>query len=328
MSNDIVAVVCIPSFRRPEGLRRTLQSLDAQKTDFPFAIAVIDNDAGGQQALAEAEAFFARTGRAGVAAVEAQQGNVHAINAVFALARTKFPQAKYLLMIDDDEAASPTWLAAMAETAERYTADIVGGPVAREFDSTVSAAIRAHPLFGSIDARTGPIDIIHGTGNCLIRRDVFERLDQPLFDVQFNFLGGGDMDFFSRARRAGLRFAWCEEAVITEFVSGERLSPRWLMARSIRTGTINYTMDRLRVSGWGQHALLVAKNAISLGLSIPRMALVLLRTGRFLSATHPPLMSLGRILGSLGIVPTPYRGKPSGSEGRGAPSGPVADVRR
>src|SRR5690606_31588725 len=105
---------------------------------------------------------------------------------------------------------------------------------------------------------------------CLIRRDVFERLDQPLFDVQFNFLGGGDMDFFSRARRAGLRFAWCEEAVITEFVSGERLSPRWLMARSIRTGTINYTMDRLRVSGWGQHALLAAKNAISLGLSIPR----------------------------------------------------------
>lgn len=29
------AVVCIPSFRRPEGLQKTLNSLAAQKVDFP-----------------------------------------------------------------------------------------------------------------------------------------------------------------------------------------------------------------------------------------------------------------------------------------------------
>ncbi|TGP82364.1 glycosyltransferase family 2 protein, partial [bacterium M00.F.Ca.ET.221.01.1.1] len=35
------AVVCIPSFRRPEGLKKTLASLAAQKADFPFAVVVV-----------------------------------------------------------------------------------------------------------------------------------------------------------------------------------------------------------------------------------------------------------------------------------------------
>ena len=303
----VEAVICIPSFRRPEGLRRTLASIAAQRTDIAFAVVVIDNDRTSRQAVAVARQFFAESGVAGVTAVEENQGNCHAINAAFGLARATFAHASYFLMIDDDEAASAGWLSAMVDAARRFDADIVGGPVTRVFDRPVDASISAHPLFGSIDARTGPIPIIHGSGNCLIARRVFEELDQPRFDPHFNFLGGGDMDFFTRARAQGCRFAWCEEALITEFVAADRLSAGWLMNRSIRTGTINYTMDRLRASTFGRRVLLAGKNVVSLGLSVGRMTNILIRTGRPLSATHPILMSIGRIMGSLGIVPTPYK---------------------
>lgn len=306
---SVEAVICIPSYRRPEGLRRTLASLAAQRTDIAFAVVVIDNDNAGKQALAVATDFFAEGGVAGLTAVEPNQGNCHAINAAFGLARSSFPDASYFLMIDDDEAASPGWLSAMVGAAKRFGADIVGGPVSRVFDQPVEEFIRAHPLFGSIEAPTGPVPIIHGSGNCLIARRVFDRLEQPRFDPHFNFLGGGDMDFFTRAKAAGCRFAWCEEAGITEFVAADRLSAGWLMNRSIRTGTINYTMDSLRASTLARRLLLPGKNVISLGLSLGRMAGILIRTGRPLSATHPMLMSIGRIMGSFGIVPTPYKGR-------------------
>lgn len=308
---DIEAVICIPSFRRPEGLRRTLASLAEQITSVPFAVIVVDNDAEGQAAMPVAAAFFKHTRLPGNAVVETQQGNCHAINTAFSLARQSFPGAAYFLMIDDDEAASPGWLEAMIATARGYGADIVGGPVVREFDAPVSLSISRHPLFGSIEAPTGPVEIIHGSGNCLISRRVFDELDSPSFDTRFNFLGGGDMDFFTRSRRAGFGFAWCAEAVITEFVATDRLSARWLMARSIRTGTINFTMDA-REASLGRHFLLFGKNGISLGLSPLRAARLLIKTRRILPATHPILMSVGRIMGSFGMVPTPYKAQAAG----------------
>ncbi|MCD4663224.1 MAG: glycosyltransferase, partial [Agrobacterium sp.] len=100
------AVVCIPSFRRPEGLRKTLLSLAAQKVDFPFAIVVVDNDGAGQQGLAVARAFFGESGTTGQTLVEPTQGNCYAINTAFRTARQSYPSAQWFLMIDDDEAAS------------------------------------------------------------------------------------------------------------------------------------------------------------------------------------------------------------------------------
>jgi glycosyltransferase involved in cell wall biosynthesis len=304
------AVVCIPSFRRPDGLKKTLASLATQQVDFSFAIVVIDNDGAGQQALAVTQSFLAETGMLGQAFVEPQQGNCYAINSAFAKARSLYPSASYFLMIDDDEIASPVWLANMVRTAESLNVDIVGGPVIRAFDKPASKGVELHPLFGSIEAKTGPVDMIHGSGNCLLSKRVFERLEKPQFDVQFNFLGGGDMDFFTRSKRAGLRFGWSAEAIITEFVPVERMEPKWIMTRSLRTGIINYSIDRARRPGLQGAVLLQAKNVISLGLSLVRAVSVFAKTGEPLVATHPVLLSVGRVLASIGITLSPYKAKP------------------
>jgi len=302
-ARPVEAVVCIPTFRRPDWLDRTLASVLNQETDFGFAVVVVDNDAGKAEGAARAREMLAAGNIAHRVLIEANQGNVHAINRAFVVAQDAFPEAEFFLMIDDDEMALPGWLAAMVATARKEDADIVGGPVLRQFDLPVPAAIARHPLFVSIDGVTRQVDQIHGSGNCLIRRRVFARMAQPPFDARFNFLGGGDMEFFTRCKEAGFSTWWCEEAVVHEFVPAERVSAAFLVKRSIRTGSINYVIDRLHKPA----ALVLAKNAGSLGLGLLRSLGLLVRTGSLLGASHPFLMSVGRVVASLGVLPQPYK---------------------
>lgn len=304
---SVEAVICIPTFRRPDGVARTLQSLLTQKCDLRFAIVVVENDAENPVGAASARDLLAGSNVPSAVVVEPRQGNCHAINRAFSEARQQFPTADYFLMIDDDEIATPEWLARMVSTARRTGAGIVGGPVIRQFDVPVSQSVSQHPLYGFISGPTRQLPVIHGTGNCLIRRDVFSRMEPALFDVAFNFLGGGDMDFFARCRAAGFSFWWCEEAIIYETVAAERTTSRWLLRRSIRTGSINYVIDRKRINSPVGIAKLQAKNVASLGLSVFKAIGLLARTRRLLPATHPVLVSIGRVTASLGFLPVPYK---------------------
>ncbi|PXA96917.1 glycosyl transferase family A [Nostoc sp. 3335mG] len=304
-ARPIEAVVCIPTFRRPDWLERTVLSVVGQVTDFGFAIVVVDNDAGAQAGAARAAAVLAESPIPSRIVVEGEQGNCHAINRAFAVAQAEFPEAEFLLMIDDDEMALPGWLAAIVGTAKLEDADVVGGPVLRRFEGPVADAIARHPLFFSIDGETRAVEQIHGSGNCLIRRRVFERMPVPPFDTRFNFLGGGDMEFFTRCRRQGFKSWWSASAVVHEFVPAERANARFLARRSIRTGGINYVIDRMSMPA----AVAMAKNVGSLGLGFFRSAGLLLRTGSPILASHPFLMSVGRIGASLGFLPQPYKAR-------------------
>src|ERR1700722_14665161 len=103
-------VVCIPCFRRPDHLRKTLQSLVNQRTDRRFAVVMAENDASACGSVPVANEFLRAGKLAGLSVVEPRQGNCQAINAAFETARSIFPDATDFLMIDDDEVASPDWL--------------------------------------------------------------------------------------------------------------------------------------------------------------------------------------------------------------------------
>lgn len=303
ITRTVEAVVCIPTFRRPDWLERTLQSVLEQQTPFLFAIVVVDNDGANPEGAERARRLLAEGGVPHAIFVETKQGNCHAINRAFTEAMTVFAEAEFFLMIDDDEIAMPGWLAAMVALARQRNCDVVGGPVDRIFEAPVADAVAAHPLFQSIHGKTRPIEQIHGSGNCLMRRRVFEHFPPPPFDARFNFLGGGDMEFFTRCHKVGFTTWWCEEAKIKEFVPAERLTSQFLMKRSLRTGSINYAIDRLSRSG----AYLAAKNVASLALSIGRALGLLIRSRSLVVATHPVLMSVGRVIASLGFLPQPYK---------------------
>ncbi len=297
------AVVVVPTFRRPEMLRATLRSLARQEADFPFAILVVENDAEGLAGQAAAFDIFARERLNGVAIIEPKQGNVEAINTGFAMALERFPHTQFFLMMDDDEIASPQWLARMVGAADASGAGIVGGPVNPQFEAAIGAGMRAHPVFWPINAATGPLPMIYGSGNCLIRRSVFAKLGLPAFDVAFNFLGGGDTDFFTRARRGGVSFYWQADALITEIVPAARTRPRWVFKRGLRIGAINRRIDRKTKA----EITVLAKDVAILAISPFRFLRALAGSRSVLQAAHPVNVALGRLLSIGGIETSQYR---------------------
>jgi GT2 family glycosyltransferase len=304
---SIDIVVCIPSFRRPQHLQLTLQSLANQRTARRFAVVVVENDALRRESVPVAVEFFWTGNIPGLCLVEPRQGNCHAINAAFETALATFPAATKLLMIDDDEIASPEWLERMVGAAESTGADLVGGPVLPEFDDDLKRGLHRHPAFRPAYDESGPVPIIYGCGNCLIARAVFERLADPAFDLKFNFLGGGDTDFFVRCRQAGMQFHWAADAVITETVPHSRTNPRWLVVRGLRIGAINYHIEVKAARTAVARARLLAKMLAMLPLSLIRAGRLVATEHKALIALHPMTVAVGSALAAIGIEPQPYK---------------------
>src|ERR1700710_1231706 len=304
---SIDIVVCIPSFRRPQHLRRTLQSLANQRTGRRFAVVVVENDALRRESVPVAIEFFWTGNIPGLCLVEPRQGNCHAINAAFETALATFPAATKLLMIDDDEIASPEWLERMVGAAEATGADLVGGPVLPDFDDDLKRGLRRHPAFRPAYDESGPVPIIYGCGNCLITRSVFERLADPAFDLKFNFLGGGDTDFFVRCRQAGMQFHWAADAVITETVPRSRTNSGWLVLRGLRIGAINYHIEVKAARTVPARARLFAKMFAMLPLSLVRAGRLAVTEQKPLIALHPMTVAAGSALAAIGIEPQPYK---------------------
>jgi GT2 family glycosyltransferase len=304
---SIGIVVCIPTFRRPQHLRLTLESLAGQRTDRRFAVVIVENDALRCEGVPVATEFLRMGQFPGLCVVELHQGNCHAINAAFETALATFPAATHFLMIDDDEIASPDWLELMVRAAEATGADLVGGPVFPAFDDQSKRRLRRHPAFYPAYEVSGPVPMIYGCGNCLITRTVFTRLSDPAFDLRFNFLGGGDTDFFVRCRRAGMKFHWTAEAVITETVPQSRTDPRWLALRGLRIGAINYQIEVKAARTMWSRARLLGKMFARLPLSLFRATWLVFTEHKALIALHPMIVAAGSALACVGIEPQPYK---------------------
>ncbi len=307
LDRSIETVVCIPSFRRPQHLRLTLQSLAQQRTARRFAVVIVENDASRRESVPAAIEFFRSGTVPGLCIVEPRQGNCHAINAAFETALATFPAAEKLLMIDDDEIASPEWLERMVSAAEATGADLVGGPVLPDFDDALKRGLHRHPAFRPAYDTSGPVPVIYGCGNCLVTRRVFETLADPAFDLKFNFLGGGDTDFFVRCRQAGMKFHWMADAVITETVPRNRTSPDWLLLRGLRIGAINYHIEAKAAQTWPARARLLAKMMAMLPLSLFRAGRLVATEQEAMTALHPMTVAAGSVLAAVGIEPQPYK---------------------
>jgi len=307
LDTSIEIVVCIPCFRRPHHLRQTLESLANQRTGRRFAVVMVENDALKSESVPVAVQFLASGQLPGLCMVEPRQGNCRAINAAFETALATFPMASNFLMIDDDEIASVDWLERMVSAAEKTCVDILGGPVLPNFDDELKRGLGRHPAFAPAYDTSGPVPVIYGCGNCLIKRSVFERVGAPAFDLRFNFLGGGDTDFFYRCLRLGLQFHWVAEATISETVPPSRTNLRWLITRGLRIGAINYHVQRKAMPTVWLRAGLTLKLLAALPLSLVYAVLAAVTEHERTIAMHPMTVAIGSVLAAIGIEPQPYK---------------------
>ena len=236
-------VLCIPTFRRPDGLRKLLTHVGRLTYQGRLSVIVIDND-GEQLAGAAVAAQMSPVFPFPLAyIVELRRGQTYAYNRGFVSAARAAPAPDYVAVLDDDEYSDPTWLTDMMTTALDLDADIVGGPVLPVFDDP------HHWLAGSgfYQPRrfpSGRVDMIYGAGSMLIKRSVLESyLDEP-FSHAFAFTGGSDLEFFTRCRRDGRSFAWADNAIVFETTPRSRTTVSWLLRRNFRKGTEGNRIDR------------------------------------------------------------------------------------
>ncbi len=303
----VESVVCVPTFRRPDLLEATLRSLAAQQGGHDVAIIVVENEGTEQAGAQRAASLLAQGLFKGFVIVEPRQGNCKAYNAAWRCALTRFPALKQVLGIDDDETATPLWLDAFLTAARSAPAELFGGSVTPDFEDRSRAWLSAHPVFRSHYAASGPIPILFSSANYLIRREVLERLGYPFLDESFDFTGGGDSDFFTRAKAAGFRFWWVQEAAQRETMPARRSEFDWIQARALRNGAISAAIERRLHPGASGRVRVLAKSLALLGASLPRGIALGLKTGSAVIGLYHAQVAAGRLLSEFGVANEQYR---------------------
>ncbi|KXF78654.1 glycosyl transferase [Paramesorhizobium deserti] len=304
----IEVVVTIPTFRRPEHLIRTLQSVKAQMTERRFAIIVMENDAEGQEGAKAVRPLFEDGTFKGILLVAHDRGNCNAYNAGWLTALTQFKHFASLLVIDDDEIADPHWLENMCRARETYAADIVGGPQIPVFERPEQQKWAKHPVFAAPYEQSGPVPVVYSSGNLLVSRRVLEAMPYPFLDLMFNFMGGGDSDFISRSIQKGFKVAWCAEAPIRETIPSRRLERDWIRARGLRNGVISTLVEkRKRADEPLGKPRVVAKSLALLAFSPFKAIAKTLKSGSPSSGLYYIHVGLGRVLAEFGYANEQYR---------------------
>ncbi|MCU0830254.1 MAG: glycosyltransferase [Rhizobiaceae bacterium] len=297
--------VLIPTFKRPAHLVETLVSIAPQLAAHDAAFVIVENDADGREGAKAAAQFLEAHDAPGLIVVAVAPGNCNAYNAGFAAITGHLPQVQEIAICDDDETASPQWLAELTSVRDDTGADIAGGPQVPVLPEGVGGVI--HPVFRPAHSATGPVDMLYSSGNVLIGRHVLDAMPAPWLDPMFNFTGGGDTDFFTRCKLAGFRFAWSTEAILHESVPPRRLEPDWLRARALRNGALSAIIERRAKPGMAGRLMVLAKSMALLGASPLRALAAYARTGSAADARYRIDIGLGRMMGELGWINEQYR---------------------
>lgn len=262
--------VLVLTYKRPGLLADTLDSLARQclPADHRMSIIVIDNDA-------------AESAHATVSRFQAMFGDVRYVcetEANIAKARNRAlseARARYAAFIDDDEVASPEWLANLLRVREQYRAPVVLGPVLPLLPQNAPRWVAAGRFFDRPRRMTGTT--VHagagGTGNVLMDLHEVSRT-RVLFDASYGISGGEDTDFFHRLAAAGLNAVWCDEAEVHEHVQPHRIRTGWLMRRSFGGGHIYARIFDREEAAWLRATRALKYACVSVGylLLVPASA--------------------------------------------------------
>lgn len=274
--------VLIPTFRRPESFLRAARSVLAQQGVADIELIAVDNSPEGsalavfQQLEQDASIPFRWTH-------EPRPGVAHARNAALTLAR-----GDLVAWLDDDEEASPHWLAALIAVRRDTGAQSVFGPV-RARSACESNASFYEDLYSRVGpAQSGASAEAYGIGNSLQPRLMFDE-PQP-FDPRANQTGGEDDVLFASWSDAGARFAWAADAWVIEHLGAERTHLKHGLKRAFAYGqgpcetawaARDYaTIARHMTIGAGQAIVFGTASALMLAGSTPHALKLLDRATR------------------------------------------------
>jgi glycosyltransferase involved in cell wall biosynthesis len=281
-------VICIPTFKRPKMLRRLLDAIARLKSQAAISVLVADNDAEDHAGY---DLCRALTGYPWplTAVIAEKRGIAQVRNTLIEHALEG--DARFVAMIDDDEWPQEDWIEQFLTTAHATGADVLQGSILFGYGQAADG-------HGDIRRATGPIAMLQGAGNILIRRAVLEEMGAPWFDPAFALSGGEDRDFFVRLERAGKRFAWSDEARAHGDVPETRANLGWLLRRAYSVGNSDMLVLLKHRPGPLRLAAEFLKIMASLLLSPPAAAILAASPNR----RAIPLQKLFRAAGKLSAM--------------------------
>lgn len=229
--DNIISIV-IPTYKRPEALKRLLSSIDGSQVEgFDVEIVVADNDP-----LASAHdvmTTYIATAKSKVVHVHVPEPGVsNARNGALAAA-----SGRYILFIDDDMEADLDWAQILFNGARRFDATLAFGPAFAVMPEAGNPLFDyMQPLFCRVrDYETGLINEGIATGNCFLDRGK-EALPTPVFDTTLNQSGGEDDALFEHLMSLGAKVAWIKDAVTFEHVPAHRATLSYVWRRNFAWG--------------------------------------------------------------------------------------------
>lgn len=217
--------VCVCTFRRP-AIIDALMSVSAQRnvSGLLAGVVVIDND---ETSAIRAEIMeFSASYPLPLRYVHAPAKNIStARNAALDAVETR-----WLAFMDDDEIATPGWLAALVR--QRDNMEVVVGRSAAQYSQEFPGWVRRCDFHSSTIEKSAANAY---TGNVLINID-FVRCLGVKFLEQLGRTGGEDTMFFRHLEEGGARFTYAPDAIVQEVVPPARANMKWVMRRMYRAG--------------------------------------------------------------------------------------------
>lgn len=228
-------LITIPTYRRPEHLVKTLNSIQLlDRIDkASIEVLVVENDSK-KSVTKIIEKFQKKSKIKTHYVLEKNRGLVCVRNRI--LAEAYKLKVDYLVGIDDDEVASKKWLTSLWSGMKKYKATVTTGVQIARFEKSPPKWLIDGDFFVSESKRkTGTVMKRCSTGNYLIDMK-FIKKHKLAFDMKFNFIGAEDADFFEQIPKLGGKIVWINEAIVFETIPGNRMTLGYLLKRDFRIG--------------------------------------------------------------------------------------------
>lgn len=233
-AKNIVCSVCIASYKRPELLRKLIQSLFVQQglENFNLEIIIVDNDVDKTAKPIVDE--FAPKKDITVSYFNQPIKNI-SLTRNMGLENSN---GDYIAIIDDDETADEFWIYNLIKSLNDYSAGVVFGYVIPVFYEDAPDWLKQREIFFKPVPETGSKPYFYYTTNCMIRSSVIKE-NNIYFDPGHGLTGGEDGVFFrALSEKFKIKFITSREAKSYEFVPKERMKLKYIFSRYLQIGIL------------------------------------------------------------------------------------------
>jgi succinoglycan biosynthesis protein ExoM len=307
---SVRVAICVCTCNRPRMLERCLRSLSEQlvPAGLQVSVIIIDNDPAGSArneatAYANAAPFDVRYER------EPKRGIATARNAAIDAAIAT--GADWIAFIDDDEWATPDWIANLMAPDYRDT-PVLAGPVLPVYPDIAPFWCLNTPK-ALKPAEEGKRVKTAISGNVRFSAEIVKAGIR--FNERLKLMGGEDQEFFSAAHKAGFAIRKTLRAIAYETAHPERLTYRGQVKRAYWCAASDMRRDAV-LRGWpwaiSRKAHTVPSNIVFGAFEILASPLFLIGgrlafKKRAVAGGKKIAKGVGRAAGMFGAMPQPYR---------------------